>query len=149
MPYFDDESLRRLREGFDSVPARTRALTDEFLGRPYVSVLAREHAHHGVCRRLNTLARCIAQIYSLLPPDRSDVPPRDTLVDATIFIQAFVFNAYGVLDNLAFVWVNERNIRKCSATIWMGKQRQSGRPFWRSRRRDDCRGATITQAVFS
>jgi hypothetical protein len=36
----------------------------------------------------------------------------------------------------------------CSATIWMGKLRQSGWPFWRSRRGDDCRGATITQAVF-
>jgi len=38
---------------------------------------------------------------------------------------------------------------RCSATIWVGKQRQSGRPFWRSRRSDDCRGATITQGVFS
>ena len=36
----------------------------------------------------------------------------------------------------------------CSATIWMGRQRQSGWPFWRSRRGDDCRGATITQALF-
>ena len=34
------------------------------------------------------------------------------------------------------------------ATIWMGRQRQSGWPFWRSRRGDDCRGATITQALF-
>ena len=38
--------------------------------------------------------------------------------------------------------------RICSATIWMGKQRQSGWQFWRSRRGDDCRGATITQALF-
>ena len=37
---------------------------------------------------------------------------------------------------------------ECSATIWMGRQRQSGWPFWRSRRGDDCRGATITQALF-
>jgi DNA replication protein DnaC len=37
---------------------------------------------------------------------------------------------------------------QCSATIWMGRQRQSGWPFWRSRRGDDCRGATITQALF-
>src|ERR1700691_6745320 len=36
----------------------------------------------------------------------------------------------------------------CSATIWMGGQRQSGWPFWRSRRCDDCRGATKTQALF-
>ena len=28
------------------------------------------------------------------------------------------------------------------------KQRQTGWPFWRSRRSDDCRGATITQALF-
>lgn len=28
----------------------------------------------------------------------------------TIHIQAFVFNAFGILDNLAFVWVNERGV---------------------------------------
>jgi hypothetical protein len=39
--------------------------------------------------------------------------------------------------------------RICSATIWMGTQRQSGWPFWRSRREDDCRGTAITQAIFS
>ena len=38
--------------------------------------------------------------------------------------------------------------RLCSATIWMGRQRQSGWPFWRSRRRDDCPGGAITQALF-
>jgi hypothetical protein len=37
----------------------------------------------------------------------------------------------------------------CSATIWMGTQRQSGWPFRRSRRGDDCRGPTITQGIFS
>ena len=36
----------------------------------------------------------------------------------------------------------------CSATIWMGRRGRSGWPFWRSRRGDDCRGATITQALF-
>ena len=37
---------------------------------------------------------------------------------------------------------------KCSATIWMGKRRRSGELFWRSRRDDDGRGATIAQAIF-
>jgi transposase len=37
--------------------------------------------------------------------------------------------------------------RGCSATIWMRRRRQSEWPFWRSRRKDDCRGATIMQAV--
>ena len=48
-------------------------------------------------------------------------------------------------------WQFEETLRAwdfaCSATIWMGRQRQSGRPFWRSRRCDHCRGATITQAL--
>jgi IS5 family transposase len=42
-----------------------------------------------------------------------------------------------------------RPIRDCSATIWMGTQRQSGWPFRRSRREDICRGTVITQAIFS
>jgi len=37
---------------------------------------------------------------------------------------------------------------ECSATIWMGRQRQSGWPFWRSRRCDDCRGATDNASSF-
>jgi hypothetical protein len=36
----------------------------------------------------------------------------------------------------------------CSATIWMGSLRRSEAPFWRSRLKDDCRGAAGMQAVF-
>jgi long-chain acyl-CoA synthetase len=37
----------------------------------------------------------------------------------------------------------------CSATIWMEALRRTGWPIWRSRRGDDCRAATVTQAIFS
>lgn len=112
MPYFDEGHLQQLANGFAAIPGRSQDLVEAFLSRPYLSALAKEYAHHGVSRRLGTLARCIAQIYTLLPPGLDEVPPRDVLTDATIFIQGFVFNAYGILDNLAFVWVNEKNIRK-------------------------------------
>ena len=46
-------------------------------------------------------------------------------------------------------WTAMTNRPECSATIWMGTQRQSGWPFRRSRREDDCRGPMITQAIFS
>ena len=42
-----------------------------------------------------------------------------------------------------------RNPPACSATIWMEALRRTGRPIWRSRRGDDCRAATVTQAIFS
>jgi hypothetical protein len=112
MPYFEKDDLQRLQYGFAAIPTKTQALIMAFLDQDYGSGVAKDYARHGVCRRLETLAQCINQIYSRLPPDLDEVPPRDVLLDTTIFIQAFVFNAFGVLDNLAFMWVNERNIRK-------------------------------------
>ncbi len=72
------------------------------------------------------------------PHDQKRKDPGQLHPDSSFFFQA------------KDVSVEEAGLRAdaCSATIWMGKQRQSGWPFWRSRRRDDCRGATITQAVF-
>src|SRR5208283_959497 len=53
-----------------------------------------------------------------------------------------------ILDPDAQVQAAVRMFFDCSATIWMRRQRQSVWPFWRSRRRYDCRSATITQALF-
>lgn len=53
-----------------------------------------------------------------------------------------------LLRNEFLAFIQKAFTTLCSATIWMRKQRQSGWPFWRSRRGDDCRGATITQALF-
>jgi hypothetical protein len=36
----------------------------------------------------------------------------------------------------------------CGATIWMRILRRAEEPYWRSRRVDDCRGATGLQGVF-
>lgn len=112
MSYFDENNLRRLADGLAGVAPKTNRVVEAFLGRRYASDLAKEYAHHGVIRRLTTLARCIEQIFTLLPPELDEVPHQLVRTDATIFVQAFVFNAYGALDNLAFVWVNERDIRK-------------------------------------
>jgi hypothetical protein len=54
--------------------------------------------------------RCIERIYELLPPETVEIPKRDTLYDAVINIQAAVFNTYGALDNLAFIWMFERGV---------------------------------------
>ena len=66
---------------------------------------------HGYGRRLGTLVRAIDQVFNILPPEREDIPERDEVVDATIAIQSFVLNAFGCLDNLAWVWVHEKNVK--------------------------------------
>lgn len=108
--YFSANALKQLAEGFETTPRRAQAVAEIYLNRQYISEAAKEYAHHGVARRISTLARCIAQICRHIPPELDEVPDRDVRIDATIFIQTFVFNAFGVLDNLAFVWVNEKNV---------------------------------------
>jgi hypothetical protein len=41
----------------------------------------------------------------LLPPAQEKIPERDVVVDAAIAIQAFTMNAFGCLDNIAWILV--------------------------------------------
>ena len=43
-------------------------------------------------------------------PDREEIPSREDVIDATVNIQAFVFNIFACCDNLAWVWVLEKAV---------------------------------------
>jgi len=83
-----------------------------YLAQDYKSAPAKEHAHHGFVRRVKTLVRCIQNVFEALPPHRDTVPSSEAISDATINIQAFVFNSFGAIDNLAWIWVNEKGLKK-------------------------------------
>ena len=102
-PYFRQENLDHLAQQWATVPDRSQELILAFTLRQYASERAKEYALHGAARRIGTLARCLDQVFRRLPPELVEIPDRETLEDATIYIQAFVFNAFGVLDNLAYV----------------------------------------------
>ena len=55
--------------------------------------------------------RCVANVFRILPPNRADLPSMDELFDGMINIQAFVFNMFGSIDNLAWIWVREKPVR--------------------------------------
>jgi hypothetical protein len=80
--------------------------------REYRNSKAQEYAIHGFSRRLKSLVRCIDNIYRILPPDRVDLPSSEELSDANINLQAFVFNVSGSIDNLAWIWIAEKNIKR-------------------------------------
>ena len=108
--YFRPEQVEELRQISATIDARTQELVEAFIEHPFASAVAEEYAHHGYCRRLNTLSYCIDKIFNALPPDLEFLPTKEAREEATIHIQAFVFNVYGALDNLALLWVNERGI---------------------------------------
>jgi hypothetical protein len=108
--YFDDKAIDHLRNGFDDVHDRFNELHGKFLARHYKSTRAREFALHGFCRRLNTMIHCIDKVFAELPPELDAIPSRDSVVEAAMAIQAFLLNTFGCLDNLAWIWVEEKPV---------------------------------------
>ena len=64
------------------------------------------------------MERCIHNVFQTLPPDDSDVPDAVNVIDGTINLQAFLFNTFGSIENLANIWVLEE-----------GVERQDGKPL--------------------
>lgn len=109
--YFSAENIEKLQDGHDDVHKKFADLRQRYLVRKYKSDRAKEYAAHGFGRRLGTLVRAIDQVYEILPPEMEDIPERDEVVDATIAIQSFILNTFGCLDNLAWIWVHEKDVK--------------------------------------
>jgi hypothetical protein len=110
--FFSQAQIDDLWVGLDEAADNYRSLRERFVLRQFNTAGAREHADHGFARRLGSMLRCIENVYDILPPDRVDIPTGDETDDATINIQAFVVNAFGCCENLAWLWVIERDIRR-------------------------------------
>jgi hypothetical protein len=108
--FFGEKAILDLRNDLADVHRRFNELQGMFLARTYKSARAREFSHHGFCHRLGTLVHCIDKVFTQLPPELDTIPSRNVVMDATIAIQAFVLNAFGCLDNLAWIWVEEKPV---------------------------------------
>ncbi len=109
MPY-SDESLQELATNYGKVTDGLRKLFERFLTEvspKLTTPRAKEYLDHGVCRRLRVLERSIERIYEIFPPNRKEKLTRDELSDVQIYLHAFVINLFGMLDNLAWVYVLE------------------------------------------
>ena len=109
MPYCA-EQIAEFNHSLDDWVARERALSETLLTRPYQQERSRVMAAQGVTRRLHTLIRCIEQVFELIPPDAEN-PSRQAIDDAAIWLQAFIINVYGAVDNLARLWVWEADVK--------------------------------------
>ncbi len=120
--YFSAETLVTLNRDHEEVGRRFEDVQARYISRKFKSERAREYAWHGFCRRLATLVRAIDLVYEALPPEREDIPERHEVKDATIAIQSFVFNTFGCLDNLAWIWVYEKDVKRKDGTELDPKQ---------------------------
>lgn len=112
MPTFAPETIQKMEEKLHEVQASYENHAIGYIRHRFVQDRARELAHHGFLRRLDTLRSCIETVFELLPPDGEDIPEKEVLKNATTALQAFVINVFGCLDNLAWVLVLELEIKR-------------------------------------
>jgi hypothetical protein len=109
---FTDEAVRDMRTAHATVLGTLRVLTLDLLAAwlpTLTSPRAQEYLKHGVARRVKVIARTLETIFSVCPPDRTEILESDERCDIEINLHAFVINVHGLLDNLAWVTVHERS----------------------------------------
>ncbi|WP_439543310.1 hypothetical protein [Hyphomicrobium sp.] len=114
--FFTEEQIVQLAEDYAALDDRYNDLRQAYINHPWVTDRGREFGVNGFARRLQCLRRCIHNVFENLPPELAQAPDRDTRHDAELQIQAFVFHAFGAADNLAWIWVSERNITRNNGT---------------------------------
>ena len=114
MQILKDEDIKKIEDDLILLKSRYVKLIDNLL--KVAGVLKEEKAKefllHGVARRLDVIERCVENIYSLFPLRRETLLSREELKDVDINLHAFFVNIFGLLDNMAWVAVYERNRRK-------------------------------------
>lgn len=108
--YFNPATLSDLYTDFALVQAKYVYLIDHFTNRQYQQPRAREFAQHGFSRRLKTITRSVERVFALIPPESAGEQTAENRADTEVYIQAFVSNIFGSIDNLAWIWTYERQI---------------------------------------
>lgn len=109
--YFTEDDLKRFYRLHSTIDEQYKCIMDAYSFRIFSNEKAKEYATHGFLRRIKTLKRCIHNIYTICPPEIGTKPTSDELSDLAINLQSFVFNIYGCLDNIAWIWVSEKDVR--------------------------------------
>ena len=109
--YYTKEQAEELKLSVIDVRCETLELVNSYLRHTFKDDRARDYAWYGLCRRLSLMRHCMERVFELIPPDITQPPEQRSLNDATAFLHAFTINAFGCMDNLAHVWVKEKNVR--------------------------------------
>lgn len=109
-PYFSAENIREIQSSYSEIENKYAALCVKILTHSWKNERAREFAHNGFSRRIGTMKRCIDNVFRITPPDNIERLETEDRHDLVINLQAFIANVYGALDNLAWMWVQEKNV---------------------------------------
>ncbi len=107
--YYNAEDLNEIGKEYKNVLEECDRLLLRYINLSFKNPKSSEFAKHGFARRVKTLKKCLENIFSICPADRVDKLSGDELTNVCINLQSFIFNIFGCIDNLAWIWVNEKN----------------------------------------
>jgi hypothetical protein len=136
MPVFIPYDLRALRNAYATLQGRLGVLATAYASFPYRTQAGLQYATQGFLRRFSLMHHCVERVFEIIPPELEDKPPDPILYDATAFIQSFVMNTFGALDNLAWVWVSEKPLKLGKREIGLGPKCNSVRGSFSPEMRD-------------
>lgn len=105
------EEIERYEEDLSKWLERGDELADVALSHSFKNPRAEQFSREGFVRRLNYLEHVMNRLAEIYPPNLDDAS-RDTVRDAEMLVQSFVMNVFGAIDNLAWVWVLERRVKR-------------------------------------
>ncbi|HBM87410.1 MAG: hypothetical protein P1U69_11160 [Parvibaculaceae bacterium] len=111
MPYSENQ-IDELLMNASGVAQRANEVMLQYCFRDFKNEKAREFARHGFARRILTLARCVERVFEVIPPNQIEIPHRESVKDAEVYIQTMLFNVFGCIDNLAWIWVLETGVSR-------------------------------------
>jgi hypothetical protein len=114
--YYSDDALQKLKAEYQTIDGKLNHLVERYFLLDLKNSRAKEFATQGYPRRLKVMVRCITNVFGMIPPERAELPSRDELSDATINIQSFLFNVFGSVDNLAWIWMCEKGQKRADGT---------------------------------
>ncbi|MBU0533856.1 MAG: hypothetical protein KJ887_03525 [Candidatus Omnitrophica bacterium] len=106
-----DEDVEKIEQNLILLKSRYTKLVFKIFNiqNVFKNEKSKEYLIHGVVRRLDVIERCVENIYSIFPLRREKLLSRDELKDVDINLHAFFINIFGLLDNIAWVVVYEKN----------------------------------------
>jgi hypothetical protein len=114
MATYSAEQVKKLQQDAERVGSELELLVQD--GVSHAQRIAdeeiRSHLKHGASRRLNILSESVRRIFFLFPPQQERPLPRQVLVEAQIYLHAFVINLSGVFDNWAWAFILRHGLRE-------------------------------------
>lgn len=108
---YTDEQSRLLICDFMKIKEDYQNKLFELSTLKYNEKRANEFLQHGFLRRFSILIHCIAKVFEIYPPERIEILTRYERLDIEIYIQTFIINLYGAIDNLAWIVNAEKQLK--------------------------------------